>query len=271
MDRWFHFFCLFFIALVDRNSAIASELKIAVASNFATTAEALVAEFAQQNDHKVTLLVGSSGKHTVQIQYGLAVDIFMAADVKRPALLEQKGFAITDSRRSYAQGRLVVWSADSDFFAARASSVGLTKAEPTEISIEGLRAIFASPDQPIVSIANPKIAPYGLAAEQVLTALAVKPKLVYGESVAQAFQFVNGGGAQLGLIALAQIKGLDFGSYRIVSEDLHMPIDQQLVIITDSLAARQWRDFVLSEKSQSLIRSRGYRSGSDRTVKPRAD
>ncbi len=271
MGQWFRFFCISLIALIGASSAKAAELKVAVASNFATTAEALVEEFTQHSDHKVTLLVGSSGKHTAQIQYGLAVGVFMAADAKRPALLEDRGFALTGSRRSYAQGRLVVWSAESDFFEASSSSAKFSVAESTEISSEELKAIFASPEQQIVSIANPKIAPYGLAAEQVLDALSLQPKLVYGESVAQAFQFVNGGGAQLGLLALAQVKGLDFGSYRIISEDLHAPIDQQLAIINDSPAARQWRDFVLSEASQNLIRSKGYRSGSARHLNPEDD
>ncbi len=266
MGRWLRFYCILFIALFGASSAIAADLKVAVASNFATTAEALVEVFTQQSGHKVTLLVGSSGKHTMQIQYGLAVDVFMAADAKRPTLLEQNGFALKGSRQSYAQGRLVVWSAESDFFETSSDLSGsqASSSYSVAVSIEALNAIFARSEEQIVSIANPKIAPYGLAAEQVLEALAVKPKLVFGESVAQAFQFVNGGGAQLGLLALAQVKDLDFGSYRIISEDLHAPIDQQLIIVSDSPAARQWRDFVLSKSSQSLIRSRGYRSASDR-------
>lgn len=275
MGQPLRFFYVSLIALIGASSAIAAELKVAVASNFAATAEALVEEFTQHSDHKVTLLVGSSGKHAAQIQYGLAVDVFMAADAKRPKLLVKKGFAIAGSRRSYAQGRLVVWSAESDFFETSSGSTGVSGGasikESTEISAEGLTSIFASSEQQIISIANPKIAPYGLAAKQVLDALDSKPRLVYGESVAQAFQFVNSGGAQLGLLALAQVKGLDFGSYRVIPKALHDPIDQQLAIINDSVAARQWRDFVLGEASQDLIKSRGYGSAGYRHLKSEAD
>jgi len=113
MGRPLRFFCISFFALTGASPAASAELKVAVASNFAKTAEILVEEFTQQSDHTVTLLVGSSGKHTAQIQYGLAVDVFMAADSKRPKLLEQRGLALKGSRQSYALGRLVVWSAES--------------------------------------------------------------------------------------------------------------------------------------------------------------
>ncbi len=269
------FFFGSFFALIGVSPLAAAELKVAVASNFATTARALVDEFTRYSDHQVTLLVGSSGKHAAQIQYGLAVDVFMAADSERPRLLEQKGFALVGSRRSYAQGRLVLWSAEGGFFDANSSSSRFLAEAPKEgvleISMEGLTDIFANSEQHTVSIANPKIAPYGLAAKQVLDALNLKPRLVYGESVAQAFQFVNGGGAQLGLLALAQVKDLDSGSYRVIPEALHTPIDQQLVIINDSDAARQWQNFVLSGASQDLIQSKGYVGGHDSYLKLEAN
>ena len=101
--------------------------------------------------------------------------------------------------------------------------------------------------------------PYGLAAKQLFDSLSITPKLVQGESVAQAFQFVNGGGAQLGILALSQVQNLEFGSYFLWPESHHQAINQEMIIVKPSPAAQQWYDYVLSEAGQALIESSGYR------------
>ena len=227
------------IAVLIAGTAAASELRLAVASNFAATARVLVDEYSAASGDYIVLLVGSTGKHTAQIQHGLKVDIFLAADSVRPKFLEDNGFAVAGSRSSYAIGRLALWSRN-----------------PLLVDANG--DVLASSKFKRLAIANPKTAPYGVAAQQLLTALGVSPSLVNGESVGQAFQFANSGAAELALLAFAQVKDLTFGSQWLVPENLHQPIEQQLVLVQDSPSAREFLRFLSSEQALKIIESHGY-------------
>jgi molybdate transport system substrate-binding protein len=227
------------VSHLSYSNAFAAQIKVAVASNFASTAEVLVAKYAELSDDKIVLLVGSTGKHTAQIQYGLPVDVFLAADSAMPSLLEGSGLVVEGSRQTYALGRLALWSKD-----------------PLLVDANG--AVLTTSAFKRLAIANPKTAPYGRAASQVLSNLGIQPSVVYGESVAQAFQFANSGGAELALLALSQVIDLQQGSFWLVPSELHSPIEQQLVLLNDVQSARNFISFLLSEQALSIIESHGY-------------
>ncbi len=190
--------------------------------------------------YEVVLLAGSTGKHAAQISNGLRVDVFMAADVARPLLLEEKGLAIKGSRFTYAKGRLALWWPSE-----------------TKVNEESLRNKAAGH----LAIANPKLAPYGMAAVQTLKALDVykhwRTYLVRGENIAQTYQFVHTGNADAGLVALSQIKGRPEKIW-LIPEELHSPIKQQAVLLSSKQAAIKFHAFLRSEKALELIRDHGY-------------
>lgn len=227
------------VAQLIASPASAAQLRVAVASNFAATAHALVEEYSLLSDDSITVLVGSTGKHTSQIRYGLKADVFLAADSVRPKLLEESGFAIMGSRFTYAVGRLALWSPDAS-------------------SIKNNGIALMSPALKHVAVANPKIAPYGVAAKQVLSKLDVAPMLVYGESVGQAFQFASSGSAELALVAYAQIKNLNSGSFWLVPDDLHQTIEQQAVALNNTASTNSFMRFLKSDAALELIESHGY-------------
>lgn len=227
----------------------ADEITIAVAANFAAPMEVLGQKFEQDTGHKVRLAVGSSGKFFAQIQHGAPFQAFFSADQAKPAQLERDGFTLPGSRFTYARGRLALWSADPD-------TVDVTG----NILMHGAYRKLA--------IANPQLAPYGAAAVDTLKSLGLissaSKSLVRGENIAQAFQFVASGNAELGLVALSQIMRngeIGEGSAWLVPETLYSPILQDAVILesgrnSDTLAAF-WQ-FVQSKPAQRIIESYGY-------------
>lgn len=220
-------------------AAHADGMRVAVASNFVAVAKQVAAAFEADTGHTVTLIAGSTGKHAVQIQHGLAVDLLLAADAERPRLLEDLGLIVPDTRISYAFGRLALWQPK-----------GGTPGPQTLSSLFGAT----------LALANPKLAPYGLAAEHVLSKLdpSAQLKRVYGENVAQAYQFVYSGNAQLGLVAYAQVQAEPPSSYWLVPTSLHAPIEQQMVLLSDSPAGRAFWQYLQSKKALELIREHGY-------------
>ena len=226
-----------------------TELRIAVASNFAATARALAEAYALLSNDTVHFLVGATGKHASQIVYGLDVDVFLAADLARPKFLEDNGHAILGSRSTYAIGRLGLWSK-----------------EPSLVDDEG--DVLSSNNFNHLAIANPKTAPYGVAAMQVLSKLGVSPTIVKGESVGQAYLFANSGHAELALIAYAQVKQLTMGSHWLVPENLHHVIEQQLVLIKNSVAAQEFLVFLGSEPALTIIENYGYQRPNSHTANP---
>ncbi len=224
----------------------AEEIRVVVASNFTDALREIAGRFEMKTQHKVSVISGSTGKHYAQISNGAPFDVFFAADVKRPELLEQQGLALPGSRFTYAVGKIVLWSPDPDYIDTSANVLKQGKFNH-------------------LSIANPKLAPYGRAAQQVLKKLGLWNKLqgrmVRGENIGQAFQFVKSGNARLGFVAFSQIKKPDNaieGSFWQVPESLYDPIDQQAVLIKDNEAARAFLDFVRQDEALQIIRSFGY-------------
>ncbi len=225
---------------------LADEIYIAVASNFAGAMKTLVNEFEGSTEHRVILIPGSTGKHYAQIVNGAPFDLFFAADKKRPELLEVQGLVEPNSRFTYAIGKLVLWSPLDDYIDADGSVVD-------------------GGDYHYLAIANPKLAPYGRAAKEVIESrglwAALQSKLVRGENIAQAHQFVASGNASLGFVALSQIvksSKVIKGSYWKVPEELYSPIEQQAVLLKNSDVAREFLTYLKSDVAKAIIQGFGY-------------
>ena len=173
-------FRLLLILLYLPKLVLADELKVAVASNFISTMRVIASEFESQTSHRLLLSSGSSGKHYAQIKHGAPFDVFFSADSSRVKRLEQEGNGVDNTRFTYAYGRLVLWG---EKFEKR----------------DGVEDQLWFDSAKRIAVANPRLAPYGLAAEQVLQSLGVyeknKSKLVFGENINQAYQFVRSANA----------------------------------------------------------------------------
>ncbi len=221
----------------------ADKLTVAVASNFYPTLALITSRFELAYPHTLTTIRGSTGKLYAQIIHGAPYDVFLAADVERPLILEQAGKTVTNSRITYAIGALAMWRPHS-----------------TARQIEDL---FNRGDFRHLAIANPKTAPYGAAAIQWLKRTghlnSLRPRLVFGENIAQTFQFVDSGSADLGLVALSQI--IQQPGYWAIDSNTHQPLEQQMVILKSARnlpLAHQFVEFVQSEPIRQLIQQQGY-------------
>lgn len=229
--------------------AHAGEVKVAVAANFTAPMEKIAAEFEKDTGHKAVLSFGSSGKFFAQIQNGAPFEVFLSADDERPAKLEAEGNAVEGSRFTYAIGKLVLWSAKTDY-------------------VDDKGEVLKKGDFAHLSIANPKAAPYGAAAIETLEKLGLKDKLgdkiVQGDSISQAYQFVSSGNAELGFVALSQVYAdgkLKAGSGWIVPADLYSPIRQDAVILSkgqDNPAAAELVKYLKGAKAAEVIKAYGY-------------
>ncbi len=225
---------------------LAGEIRVAVASNFMPTAKQLARQFEADSGHSIKLASGSTGKLYAQIRNGAPFEAFFAADVKRPELLEQQGSALPGSRFTYAVGKLVLWSPRADL-----------------VDQEG--EVLKSGDFRFLALANPRLAPYGRAAEQVLRKLerwhGLQQRLVRGENIGQTFQFVKSGNAALGFVARSQLhrsgKPIQ-GSVWEVPQTLYQPLQQQAVLLKQNDAAQAFLDFVRSDQGRQIIRQSGY-------------
>ncbi len=229
--------------------AQAGEVNAAVAANFTEPMQRIVAEFQKDTGHTVKLSFGSSGKFYSQIKEGAPFDVFLAADVKNPKLLEDEGLAAGGTRFVYALGKLALWSAQPGY-------------------VDGKGAVLRKGGYNKLAYADPKLAPYGLAAKETLEELglwnAVQGKLVTGESITQTYQFAATGNAELAFIALSQITKdgkVSEGSYWLVPSYLYNPIRQGAVLLTaarDKAAAQSLLDYLKGDKAKAVIRSYGY-------------
>lgn len=238
--------CLWLALFILSFTVNAQPLHVAVASNFTHAINDLAAAFETKSGHDVELIYGSTGKIYAQIQHGAPFDIFFAADTERPALLEQQNRIQPGSRFTYARGKLALWSRD-----------------PLLVDANG--DVLKTDNFHYLAIANPKLAPYGLAAKQILQSKQVwaqlQDKLVRGENIGQTFQFVNSENAELGFVALSQLLRpghQQVGSVWEVPADLYEPIDQQVVQLTDNPLATEFLRFVKSDTGTALIRQYGY-------------
>ncbi|MCV9920413.1 molybdate ABC transporter substrate-binding protein [Pseudomonas sp. BT-42-2] len=235
--------------LITLNSAWADEVQVAVAANFTAPIQAIAKDFEKDTGHKLVAAYGATGQFYAQIKNGAPFEVFLAADDSTPAKLEQEKQTVAGSRFTYAIGTLALWSAKPGY-------------------VDDRGAVLKSNDYKHLSIANPKTAPYGLAATQVLHKLqlteATKGKIVEGQNITQAFQFVSTGNAELGFVALSQIYKdgkVENGSAWIVPADLHEPIRQDAVILNkgkDNPAAKALVDYLKGPKAAALIKSYGY-------------
>lgn len=223
------------------------QVRAAVAANFTAAGREIAAAFEHATGNAALLSFGSTGQLYAQIVQGAPFDVFLAADQERPEQAEREGLAVPGSRRTYALGRLVLFSAE----AGRVTG-------PDALRDPGLKRI---------ALANPALAPYGRAALEVAEALGIadvmRDRQVIGMNVSQAHQFVRTGNAELGFLALSQVARTSDGSRWLVPEDFHAPIRQQAVLLDagrDNPAAGRFLEFLDSEPAREILRRHGYRS-----------
>lgn len=242
----------FLLLLLTAAPAAATELRIAVAANFTATLERLAEVYGPDRGVDFSISSGSSGKHFAQIRQGAPFDLFFSADDRRTADLVAGGHAVAESRFVYAEGVLALWSPD-----------------PGRIPEDAV-AFVNKGDAPRIAIANPRVAPYGAAAEAVMAAYAIAPepgRLVTGQSIGQAFNFVTTGNTEVGFVALSQViiheRRHGPGSRWIPAAESYPTIVQEAVLLNaarDRRGARAFVDWVRgSEAARAIIESDGYR------------
>ncbi|MEL6717251.1 MAG: molybdate ABC transporter substrate-binding protein [Bacteroidota bacterium] len=238
---------LCFLLFKCKNNTI-SKLSIATAANMQFAMEEIIASFEEETDIECEMIVSSSGKLTAQIQEGAPFDLLVSADLKYPKSLFESGLTI-EKPSIYAYGKLVLWSATP----------------MKTLSLENLQ----NPNYQHIAIANPKIAPYGLAAAEVLEHYSllktIEDKLVYGESIAQTNQFILSGAAPLGFTAKSVVLSPELknkGTWIELSDSTYRPIQQAVVMLkTNPEKAehiRQFHAYLFSPKSQQILEQFGY-------------
>lgn len=235
--------------LAFAGNALGEQVQVAVAANFSAPLPAIAKGFEQATGHRLVAAYGATGQLYAQIHNGAPFEVFLAADDSTPAKLESEGLSVAGSRFTYAIGTLALWSAKEGY-------------------VDEQGAVLKANKFQHLAIANPKTAPYGLAATQVLAKLGlsqvVAPKLVEGQNIAQTIQFVASGNAELGFVALAQVYKdgrITSGSVWRVPAELHEPIHQDALLLNkgkDNPAAKALLDYLRSEQAAAVIRSYGY-------------
>ena len=247
--------CLFVITGV--NVAVAEEVTIAAAADLNFVFRELVAEYEKSTGDRVRLSLGSSGNFYAQIQNGAPFDLYFSADIAYPRKLEEAGLTVPDSLYPYAVGRIVLW-------AGKDSRLDLSK---------GLE-ILREPTIKKIAIANPKHAPYGRAAvaamEQAQVYDRVKDKLVLGENISQAAQFVESGAADVGIIALSLALAPPMqaaGHYWEIPADSYPPLEQGAVILMggkNQEGAKAFLSFIQGAQGQAMMKHYGFLAPSPR-------
>jgi molybdate transport system substrate-binding protein len=237
------------IALITPLQLFAPEINVAVASNFSAPMKIIARDFERETGHKVTLAFGATGQFYAQIRNGAPFSILLSADEETPIRLEKEGLATAQSRLTYAIGRLVLWSRKPGFVDAQGEILRTGK--------------FSK-----IAIANPKLAPYGAAAMQVLDKMGLReriaPKVVEGANITQTLQFASSENAQLGFIALSQVfenGKIKEGSGWVIPASMHAPIRQDAVLLKtgkDSAAAAALMKHLQGDQAKAVIESFGY-------------
>jgi len=230
-------------------SAQADEVQVAVAANFTAPMQKIAAAFEHDTGHQAKLVFGATGKFYAQVSNGAPFEVLLSADDGTPARMIKEGSAVAGSAFTYAIGQLVLWS----------PRAGVVDAEGAVLKSAAIRHI---------AYCNPKLAPYGAAAVQTMQALglydSLQPRLVQGENISQAYQFVASGNAEIGFVALSQVwqdGHLREGSVWQVPSPLYQPIRQDAVLLKTGeghAAARALLDYLRTESAQAVIRSYGY-------------
>ncbi|WP_338498170.1 molybdate ABC transporter substrate-binding protein [Delftia tsuruhatensis] len=237
------------LALLGGVAAQAAEVSVAVAANFTAPMQKIAAEFEKDTGHKALLSFGATGKFYAQIVNGAPFQILLAADDTTPGKIVKEGRGLPDSRFTYAIGQLVLWS-------------------PKPGYVDDKGEVLKTGDYRHIAVANPKLAPYGTAAMEVLDKLGitaqVQPRIVMGENIAQTYQFAATGNAQLGFVALSQVMEngkLREGSAWQVPAAMHEPIRQDAIVLNsgkDNEAATELMKYLRADKARAIIRSYGY-------------
>ena len=250
-SRFGFFICLFLLS----GYVNATEVRIAVASNFKYTIQKLAAEFKIKTGHDLVIISASTGKLYAQIKFGAPYDVFLSADERRADLLVAENFASADSAYIYALGKLVMVS---------------NIASP---DAESCKQILGSKDLRRLAIANPKIAPYGSATKQVLVKMGLWRQLqtgiIMGENISQTFQFVSTKNADVGFVAQSMIEitkdkrtdDVKFACQWDVPTDLYLPIKQKMVVlknIKNKQAAHEFSQYIKSSDARRIIEMTGY-------------
>ncbi|MHB1677710.1 MAG: molybdate ABC transporter substrate-binding protein [Sulfuriferula sp.] len=251
MKRKFARILLFPLVLagITIGSASADEIQVAVAANFTAPMKVIASDFEKASGYKTALSFGATGKFYAQIRNGAPFDILLAADDKTPALLEKENLAVPGSRFTYAIGKLALWSARP----------GYVDAQGNVLKKGSFRHI---------ALANPELAPYGAAAIEVMTKLGLirtlEPEFVQGEDIAQTYQFVSTGNAELGFVALSQVYEdgkFKSGSGWVVPATLYSPIRQEAALLDKGKgnpAAAALLKYLKSAKAKAIIKAYGY-------------
>ena len=226
--------------------AVAADTQVAVAANFTEPAKEIAAAFAAASGHKAILSFGSSGQFYSQMARGAPYEVFLSADADRPRKAEQDGLGVPGTRFTYAIGRLVLYS----------KTPGL---------VDDKGAVLKGGSFQKIAIADPASAPYGVAAVQTMQKQGVyaqlKPKIVQGASITQAYQFVSTGAAEVGFVALSQVIGQEDGSRWLVPVANHAPVDQQAILLftgQKNPAASAFLKFLRTPQAIAIIRRYGY-------------
>jgi len=239
------------LSLLCTGPALADQVQVAVAANFTAPMKEIAVAFERSSGHKALLSFGATGQFHAQIHNGAPFEVLLAADSRTPQKLEEEGSAVAGSRFTYAEGQLVLWSADPALIDASAQ-------------------VLKSGQFRHLAIANPKTAPYGSAALETLQALGVRDslqgRLVQSENIAQCYQFIATGNAALGFVAKSQVfldGKLTSGSSWEVPASLHSPILQDAVLLNqgkDNAAATALLAYLQSDEARAVIRRYGYRT-----------
>ncbi len=238
------------IAFAFTGAASADEIQVAVAANFTAPMQKIAADFEKDTGHKAMLAFGTVGKFFAQMKNGAPFEVLVSADKETPDKLVAEGLAVESTRHTYAIGRLVLWSAQPGYVDAKGE-------------------VLRTGDFKHLALANPKLAVYGAAGQEVMKRLgvfdAIQPRIVLAENISQAHQYVATGNAELGFVALSQIigkdGGIDRGSAWMVPADLYPPIKQDVIVLTpgkDKAAALALVNYLKTDKARAIIRSFGY-------------
>lgn len=245
--RWAGMLAL--VAAFSSGTLHAEEVTVAVAANFSAPVQKIAAAFAAVTGHKATVVVGSTGKLYAQIKNGAPFQVLLSGDDETPTRLGKEGAGVVSSQFTYATGRLVLWSRQTG-------------------AVDDKGEVLRSGRFDHLALADPKLAPYGAAAVEVMAKLglsaSLRPKLVQGESIGQAYQFVSTGNAALGFVALSQVMAggkIAEGSAWVVPANMHSPLRQDAILLNigkDNVAAASFMAFLRSDAAKAVIRSFGY-------------
>ena len=233
------------VCLVAASTVADTRLHVATASNFLVPLQQLSGAFETEHDVDLVVTSHSSGKLYAQIVQGAPFDVFLSADAERPRRLAAEGHARDDAVFTYALGRLALWSAHPRYAAEGIDADTLRRSPPRKIAI-----------------ANPRLAPYGAAAREVLERWnlwsALSGRIVLGENVAQAYMLTASGNAEVGIVALSQVRQRREGVHWEVPASAHKPIRQDGAILSDHPLARTFVDYLQSDSARSVLRELGY-------------